>query len=68
MPMPPRPPRKLPSSLPRPAPAALASTRPARRENGSDWSQTFPGPVTVAMNSPSPPKSAFLKPPMNWMS
>src|SRR6185436_18871789 len=61
----PSPPRREPSSLP---PALLASTRPARRAKGRDWSQIFPGPVRVAKKRPSPPKRVFLKPPTNWMS
>ena len=48
--------------------AALASTLPARRLNGKDWSQTSPGPVRVARNRPSPPNRAFLMPPTSWMS
>ncbi|KAG1280763.1 hypothetical protein G6F64_014511 [Rhizopus arrhizus] len=36
--------------------------RPARRENGSDCSQTLPGPVSVARNTPSPPNSMLLTP------
>src|SRR5262249_48007918 len=63
----PRPPRWLrtePSSALLPAGPAWARTRPANREKGSDWSQTLPGPVSVARNKPSPPNSVFLKPPV----
>src|SRR5713101_281044 len=42
--------------------------RPASREKGSVCRMVFPGPVSVARNSPSPPNSAFLNPPTSWMS
>jgi integron integrase len=42
---------------------AAASMRPARRENGSDCIHTLPGPVSVAKNTPSPPKNMLLRPP-----
>ena len=42
--------------------------RSARRLNGKDCSQMRPGPRNVAKNKPSPPKSADLILPTNWMS
>src|SRR3546814_599500 len=51
-----------PRSLP-PFWGAAASMRPAMRENGSDCSQTVPGPVSVARNMPSPPHTTRLIPP-----
>src|SRR3546814_6255326 len=51
LPMPPRT-EPSPRSLP-PDCGAAASMRPAMRENGSDCSQTVPGPVSVARNMPS---------------
>ena len=43
-------------------------TRSARRENGSVWIHTRPGPVIDARKSPSPPKIAVLIPPTISMS
>ena len=55
--MPPILPRIEPSprSLP-PACGAACQMRPARREKGSDCSQTLPGPSRRAKKNPSPPK------------
>ena len=52
----------------RPTPGIARAMRSASRLSGSDCSQTWPGPVSVAKKSPSPPKSAVLTPPTNWMS
>jgi AcrR family transcriptional regulator len=52
----PIPPSTDPSPRAPPFCGAAAYMRPARRENGSDCSQTLPGPVSVAKNTPSPPK------------
>ena len=41
---------------------------PARLESGMRCSQTLPGPVTVARNSPSPPKIMLRTPFTRWMS
>ena len=46
-----------PTSLP-PVWGAVFRILPARREKGSDCSQTWPGPLTVAKKNPSPPKKA----------
>jgi hypothetical protein len=51
-----------------PRSGAAASMRPAMRENGSDCSQTWPGPVSVARNTPSPPKIMLLMPPTGFTS
>src|SRR5690606_28271743 len=61
----PSPPRIEPSPRPPRAPARM---RPARRLIGSDCSHTLPGPRSLAKNRPSPPNSADLTPPTNWMS
>jgi len=52
----------------RPVREAAETIRSARRESGSDWSQTRPGPASVAKKSPSPPKRAVFTPPTSWMS
>jgi hypothetical protein len=58
-----------PSPLrPRPMPGMAREMRSARRLSGSDCSQTWPGPVSVAKNSPSPPKKAVLTPPTSCTS
>jgi len=58
-----------PSPLrPRPMPGIALAMRSARRLSGSDCSQTWPGPVSVAKKRPSPPKSAVLTPLTNCTS
>ena len=47
---------------------AAANTREARREKGRLCSQIVPGPVSLAKNRPSPPKSAVLILPTYWIS
>lgn len=63
----PSPPSTLPSSF-RPELPAADRIRSAIRLNGSDCTQTLPGPRSVAKNRPSPPNSAVLTPFTNSIS
>ena len=55
-------------SVPLRSSQSAIANMPASRENGSDCSQTRPGPVRRTKNSPSPPKSTDLIPPACTMS